>query len=459
MRSSSAWTPARVQTYAYRTLHCITPSILIIHPVRWFCLFMFLTVTLAFAAPARAAEPGEELTIKLITFQPGDLVFEKFGHNAIWVHDEYAPAGDRDVLYHWGLFEFEQKRFFIKYALGEMDYRMGGFPGVEFEGQVNFYADQNRSIWAQELNLTPAQRVKLQRVPPLEFTAGERDLSIQLLHRQLLHPRPRRDRYGRRWAAQSAARKEANRHHFSLAHPPLHAQRSLLVRRAAHGARPGDGSQDQRLGRSLSARPSCAIISPARRSSTASGATVPLVKNEQVLFQSTRPPEAAAPPNWIVQFFLTGLAIGGIFIALERWARRKRAGRICFSIATTLVTALVGIGAAISLWFWLGSQHWAAWRNESLLAWSPLALPLASVLPVLYRAWPRARRAALYLSLTIVATTILGILLCPFLPQNNAEPMAFILPINLALAWCIWRITRPPPSPTPKFDLPAATAG
>src|SRR5688500_12151082 len=65
-------------------------------PVRWLCLLMFLVAS-ACPSRARAAEPGEELTIYVLTMQPGELVFEKFGHNAVWVHDEYAPLAYQDV--------------------------------------------------------------------------------------------------------------------------------------------------------------------------------------------------------------------------------------------------------------------------------------------------------------------------------------------------------------------------
>ena len=116
-------------------------------------LFLPLICFVALAIPRRgAAEQGEELTIKVITFQPGDLVFEKFGHDAIWVHDEYAPPGYRDIVYHWGIFDFDQQQFFIKYARGEMDYSMGAFP---LDEQIEYYKSLNRTIWAQELNFTP----------------------------------------------------------------------------------------------------------------------------------------------------------------------------------------------------------------------------------------------------------------------------------------------------------------
>ncbi|MEO7501078.1 MAG: hypothetical protein ABIW94_00435, partial [Gemmatimonadaceae bacterium] len=56
------------------------------------------------AAASDAAVPGAELTIYLMTMGPGDAVWEKFGHNAIWIHDS---ARNTDVAYNWGLFDFE----------------------------------------------------------------------------------------------------------------------------------------------------------------------------------------------------------------------------------------------------------------------------------------------------------------------------------------------------------------
>jgi hypothetical protein len=122
-----------------------------------------------------------------------------------------------------------------------------------------------------------------------------------------------------------------------------------------------------------------------------------------------------------------------------------------FTVAATLYTFILGLCGFIGLWFWLGSTHWAAWRNENLLGYSPLALPLAFLLPVLFRKSVRVKRIALWLALAIAGTTVLGVLLSPALPQVNGEPMAFVLPINLALAWSIWKRTS-------KFDAPEPSA-
>ncbi|MEA2710559.1 MAG: hypothetical protein QOF78_3160 [Phycisphaerales bacterium] len=410
-------------------------------------LFLLLSVlaVLAPASRARAAEPGEELTIHVLTIQPGDLVFEKFGHNAIWVHDEYAPAAYRDVVYHWGIFEFEQERFFIKYARGEMDYSMGAFP---LASQRDYYQSLNRTIWAQELNLTPAQRVKLRDV--LRWNEQPEnavyrynyytdncstrvrdaiDLAVGGALKPQLAPKPTGTTF--RWHTRRCTRSDV--FWYGILHTVL-----------------GPATD-----RKINAWEECFLPPKLRdhlRTATttdASGATVPLVKSEQELFTSTRPPEAAAPPNWVIPFFLVGGAIAASFVGLQRWARTKRLGKVAFSTAATIYTFLNGVAGAIGLWFWFFSEHWAAWRNENLFGYSPLALPLAFLLPVLFRKWPRARRTALWLALGIAGTTILGVLLSPILPQDNAEPMALVLPINVALAWCIWRMITPQPAPAP----------
>ena len=60
-------------------------------------LAALLLATTVLGCPALAhAEPGDELTVSVLTFGPGDHPFFKFGHNAIWVHDE-ALKRDRQV--------------------------------------------------------------------------------------------------------------------------------------------------------------------------------------------------------------------------------------------------------------------------------------------------------------------------------------------------------------------------
>src|SRR4051812_41708567 len=110
---------------------------------------MFFAATLSAQAPsaAPAAEPGSQLTVYLMTMGPGDQVWEKFGHNAIWIHD---AANGSDVAYHWGVFDFKDKDFYPNFIFGRMRYLMGAF---DFNQTLDFYRQSNRTVWAQELNL------------------------------------------------------------------------------------------------------------------------------------------------------------------------------------------------------------------------------------------------------------------------------------------------------------------
>jgi hypothetical protein len=54
--------------------------------------------------------------IMLVTFGQGELVFERFGHNAIWVHE---PIFGTDVMYDWGNFSFQQPGFLRRFLTGD----------------------------------------------------------------------------------------------------------------------------------------------------------------------------------------------------------------------------------------------------------------------------------------------------------------------------------------------------
>ena len=112
------------------------------------------TQPIASAAPI---EPGSSLTVYLLTFGWGDVVWERFGHNAIWIKD---AAHGTNMTYNWGMFDFNQPRFVWRFVTGDTRYWM---EPIDYNSMVAYYKQHNRSILAQELNLTPAQRLKLQQ--------------------------------------------------------------------------------------------------------------------------------------------------------------------------------------------------------------------------------------------------------------------------------------------------------
>ena len=102
-------------------------------------------------------EPGSDLTVYLLTFGQGDAVWELFGHNAIWIKDHTHGT---DLTYNWGMFDFNQPHFIERFLTGDTRYWM---EAIDLEPMLQYYKQQNRSILAQELNLTPAQRLSLQQ--------------------------------------------------------------------------------------------------------------------------------------------------------------------------------------------------------------------------------------------------------------------------------------------------------
>nr|MBA3659158.1 DUF4105 domain-containing protein [Gemmatimonadales bacterium] len=114
-------------------------------------------------APLGPQPADTGLTISLMTFGPGRQVWEQFGHNAIWVHD---PADGTDAAYNYGLFDFHQQNFLLRFVRGQMWYWMDGFPAAAY---ARVYRRDNRSVWIQELDIPLERRVELRRF--LEWNA------------------------------------------------------------------------------------------------------------------------------------------------------------------------------------------------------------------------------------------------------------------------------------------------
>ena len=392
---------------------------------------------LAGASALRAAEDGEALRIFILTIEPGDLVFEKFGHNTIWIRDEDQQA---DVVYNWGQFDFNTENFFLNYMLGRLDYWMQGEP---LEETLLWYRGQNRSMWAQELNLTPAQRVSVRDF--CQWNALPENRTYRYNYFTDNCSTRVRDVIDRavdgRWKAQLADQTTATTFRWHTRRLTQDSPFWYTLLNTALGPL---------TDRPISAWEECFLPMKVRdylRTATIrspDGVTIPLVKNEQIIFKSDRAPEPDAPRNRAVFYFLAGLLIAAAFVGMAQWAARKRAGRFALAIAMALYTLQIGFSGLIGLWFWFISDHWAAARNENLFGYSPLALIILVLVPALIRQSPRAQKFALYGALAIASTTLLGFLLMPLLAQNNLEPMSLVLPINLALAWIIWRRVRPP---------------
>ena len=387
--------------------------------------------------PAASAEPGSELTVYLVTMGPGDQVWERFGHNAIWIRDH---ARGTDVAYNWGLFDLGQAGFLPRFLKGRMLYWMGGF---DAQPMIEHYVESNRSVWAQELALTPAQRAALQHFVLWNERPENRNYRYDY-YRDNCSTRVRDaiDRVlGGQIRAATVARPTGTTYRS-------HTQRLTQVDPAVYtGTMIAMG---QPTDRPISAWEEMFLPMKVRdhirtvHVADAHGREVPLVNAERQLFAARRAPEPERPSSFMALYLGVGVALGAALMLLGYAVARGRArarfalvalGGVCGVLAGVLGTALVGL--------WTLTDHVFAHQNENVFQFTPLPLALAVLLPQLvYRG--RWSRAALWLCVAIAGLSAVGLLAqaLPGFDQTNGEVIALALPVYLGLAWAVWRVGR-----------------
>lgn len=393
------------------------------------------------AAPtADEVAAGGQLRVYLLTMGPGDEVWEQFGHNAIEIVD---PAEDGDFghfVANWGVFDFFEKGFYQRFILGRMLYRMELDKAVP---TLDYYRQANRSIFRQELNLSPAQKAALKDY--LLWNAREENRNYRYdYYRDNCSTRVR-DALDRATGGQIGAQLQGK---------PTDVTYRWHTRRIMAGDLPLYASLLFILGHPVD-RPISAwqeSFLPLRLMDHLRGVTirddagnvVPLIKSEEAVFTAARAPQRATPPHWFVPFLGLGLLCAAVFVGLAYYASRSKFARVMFYLLATVWSLFVGGAGAFALWGWTCTEHVAVYYNENILHFFPLSLVLAFVIPFAARGRRLPVILSRYLALATAAISLIGLLLKP-LPafyQVNYELIAWVLPVHLALAYGVWALTR-----------------
>jgi len=410
-------------------------------------LLCFCAFGMAGAQPSTSeerSEPGSSLTVYLMTMGPGDQVWEKFGHNAIWIHDE---ANGSDIAYNWGLFDFADKDFIPRFIQGRMRYSMGGFDLAE---TLEAYRSTNRTVWAQELNLTPAQRQKLADFVAWNVLPENRHYAYDYF-RDNCSTRVRDALDAAlggviKRASDSVSTNTTFRFHtarltqddwpiftgtmFGLGQPvdpPISAWEEMFL-----PVRMMDRFRSIRL-------------------ASASG-DVPLVLSERVLVQATRPPEDTDVRRGPIAYLVISAAI--ILLGFMLYATGVRRGRRTGAIALAAWWSLfAGIGGALLAFLWAFTDHLYSYRNENVFQLNPLSLVLAGLLIRLI--WVRRRdgqsarstnalRTSLHVAAAVAGLSLLGLVLqiLPVMNQANGEAIALALPLHLSVVALLATVMR-----------------
>jgi hypothetical protein len=384
-------------------------------------------------APAR----GEELSVYVMTMGPGRAVWERFGHNAIWIRDHRHGT---DIAYNWGMFSFEQENFILRFIRGHMDYWMDGF---DAELTASAYIRDDRSVWAQELNLTPAQRADLRDF--LEWNAlPENSVYRYDYYRDNCSTRVR-DAIDQAIGGQLRAATEGvptgttyrlHTRALTAGDPPLYM--GLMIGLGQPVDREISAWEEMFLPMQLRERIRDVFIE------TPEGERVPLVLGEVEIHRSAGISDGGVPGSRVLPLMLIGLLIGGAMWGAARWADSRRGARIAASALAAVWATVSGVLGLVLLGLWVATDHATSYWNENLFFYTPLLLPLAVLVPLATRGRTGARRYALWLALAVAALSILGLVLqvVPAFYQVTGETAALAIPLNLGLAAAAFELHR-----------------
>jgi hypothetical protein len=116
-------------------------------------LLIFL-ISGVYSLKAQPISYGDSTIVSIITCEPGDALYAKFGHTAIRIRDTKGL----DLVYNYGIFDFKTEKFYWKFVRGHTDYLLGVYPTAHF---LQEYKERNSTVWEQELNMTGIEKKRL----------------------------------------------------------------------------------------------------------------------------------------------------------------------------------------------------------------------------------------------------------------------------------------------------------
>ena len=382
-----------------------------------------LLLLVSVVAAAQEQSPPSRIRVGVATMQPGEIFWERFGHNAIVVDD---PSRGVPLSYNFGFFDLAEPGFVGRFVRGEMEYMLAVLP---FEQDLAYYRDTGRGVSIQWLDL-----------PPARAEALARSLAVNAL--------PENARYGYDYFTDNCSTRVRDALDEALGgllrdrlDAPATAGTNTWRSEAVRLASPAGWMW---LGFDLGLGPRADVpltawqeaFVPMRLADSLRGLRLadgrPLVRAEQQLLPHRISPEPAAlqRPWW--PYALAGLLLAAGIVAVARWRPRVLAA------AALPFWTLCGVLGLLMLFLWCCTAHWAGWENRNLLVYGPLCL---LVLPGgwrIARGRPPGRWFVPALAVIAGAAAVALALHLVLGAQDNLRWIALLLPVHLAL-WATWR--------------------
>jgi hypothetical protein len=379
---------------------------------------VFAALLFACLAGNALAQAAPAPRIGVVTMGPGEIFWERFGHDAIVVDDPAQPA---PVSYNFGFFDMDEAGFFGRFLRGEMQYRLVALP---LQDDMAYYREVGRGATLQWLDLDPVQA---------------RRLAADLAE----NARPENARYRYDYYTDNCATRVRD----ALDRALDGRLRKLLDSRSSGDTWRGESLRLASpapwmwLGFDLGLGPAAdrpltrweqdflprRLADDLRKVTRADGR--PLVASEVELLpqRQAAEPEEHAIALW--PWLLAGLALAGLVLAAGRRHPRALAAA---AAGFWLLCGVLGLVLALG---WAFTEHRALWANRNLLLLDPLCLLLLPGAWSLLRGrTPTPRFRSLLLAVVVLAALALLPLWLQVQPQRNGHWIALLLPLHMALA-------------------------
>ncbi|HYO51591.1 DUF4105 domain-containing protein [Archangium sp.] len=402
-------------------------------------LTCLLGLLLLASTPAHAQETppwgtgesrGEDLTIYLVTFGPGDDVAAWWGHGSLVVEDQRL---EQSRLYNYGMFSFDE-RMLARYAMGRLEFWVDdASPGATFR----FYRSLDRDVRLQELNLTSAQKVELGRLLAVNVLPENRHYVYHHYNDNCVtRLRDGIDKVlgGQFQQVMSSPGRMTLRDHtrrYTAVGPAMSLLLDFLMNDEID--QPVTRWQEAFLPDELER------LVAEMQVVGEDGQKRPLVAKALNVYEAKgRPATPAEPPRYGPVLLLLGLALGGGAVGLALWGRRSggRAPRILLGLQNALVGLVLGIPGFALFIMWLFTDHTVTYRNENLFLANPLTLLTLPLGIQLMRGSEKARERMRRLWLVLAGLGVLGLALkvLPMFDQDNWRLIALLLPLSVGMA-------------------------
>ena len=402
------------------------------YPLSWvFSLFLLLTFPfIATAAPSdptiQHPMPNANPQVFLVTVGPGQLVWERFGHNGLWIKD---PASGINRIYHWGLFSFQSRNFWPKFLKGYMEYSIGSEHPERFF-QFNAYYD--REVRIQELNLTDDQKDALvsnlfendtpgNRIYRYDYyldncSTRARD-AIDTVLGGLIFKETKDKGTG------TSFRSHTGRLLQHMILPYLGIQIGL-----GHPADEEISAWEEMFTPMALRRHLNEILLP-------DGS--PLILSDSLVLRSASMTEPREVKSFLVPYLSLSVSLALVIGVLGYGHRAgKKFARILLASIGSVWGLLSGLIGLVLVLIWFFTEHRFGHWNENLLQYNPLSWVMGfAFLILLFRGrFPKWGLRALD---GVAGLSLVGFVLqiVPGMNQVNGEAIALALPIHLALFW------------------------